>query len=62
MKEVLSKTRKHIILIQDGASYHTTKAMNQFFAQKAHSITVYDLPSYSPDYNPIEKLWKKIME
>jgi len=62
LKEVLSKTRKHIILIQDGASYHTTKAMNQFFAQKAHSITVYDLPSYSPDYNPIEKLWKKIME
>ena len=62
LKEVLSKTRKHIILIQDGASYHTSKAMKQFFAQKAHRITVYDLPSYSPDYNPIEKLWKKIKE
>ena len=24
--------------------------------------TVYQLPSYSPDYNPIEKLWKKIKE
>jgi transposase len=62
LKGVLSKTRKHIILIQDGASYHTSKAMKQFFAQKAHRITVYDLPSYSPDYNPIEKLWKKIKE
>ena len=25
-------------------------------------MTVYRLPSYSPDYNPIEKLWKKIKE
>jgi transposase len=58
LTEVLSITRKHIILIQDGASYHTSKAMKQFFAKKANRITVYDLPSYSPDYNPIEKLWK----
>jgi hypothetical protein len=62
LSEVLSKTRKHIILIQDGARYHTSKAMKKFFAKKANRITVYDLPSYSPDYNPIEKLWKKIKE
>jgi transposase len=62
LTEVLSNTRKHIILIQDGAKYHTSKAMKQFFEKKAHRLTVYDLPSYSPDYNPIEKLWKKIKE
>lgn len=62
LTEVLSKTRKHIILIQDGARYHTSKAMKKFFAKRANRITVYDLPSYSPDYNPIEKLWKKIKE
>jgi transposase len=62
LAEVLSKTRKHIILIQDGAPYHTSKAMRQFFDRKANRITVYKLPSYSPDYNPIEKLWKKIKE
>jgi transposase len=62
LSEVLSKTRKHIILIQDGARYHTSKAMKHFFAKNAHRITVYDLPAYSPDYNPIEKLWKKIKE
>ena len=62
LTDVLSKTRKHIILIQDGARYHTSKAMKQFFAKKANRLTVYDLPSYSPDYNPIEKLWKKIKE
>ncbi len=62
LTEVLARTRKHIILIQDGASYHISKAMKKFFAKKADRITVYDMPSYSPDYNPIEKLWKKIKE
>jgi transposase len=60
LKEVLSKTRKHIVLIQDGARYHTSKAMQAFFSKYSKRITVFQLPSYSPDYNPIEKLWKKI--
>jgi transposase len=62
LKEVLSKTRKHIILIQDGAKYHTSKTMQTFFLKHAKRITVFQLPSYSPDYNPIEKLWKKIKQ
>lgn len=59
---VLSKTRKHIFLIQDGAPYHKGKKMAEFFTQHADRITVYTLPSYSPDFNPIEKLWKKIKQ
>ena len=62
LSEVLAKTRKHIILIQDGARYHTSAAMKQFFAQHEKRLTVSDLPSYSPDYNPIEKLWKKVKQ
>jgi transposase len=62
LKEVLSKTRKHIILIQDGAKYHTSNAMQTFFSKHSKRITVFQLPSYSPDFNPIEKLWKNIKE
>lgn len=62
LKDVLKKTRKHIILIQDGAPYHKSKAMKKFFEKNSSRITVYRLPSYSPDYNPIEMLWKKIKE
>jgi transposase len=62
LKEVLGKTRKHIVLIQDGARYHTSAAMKAFFEAHKHRLTVFDLPSYSPDYNPIEKLWKKVKE
>ncbi len=62
LKEVLRKTRKHIILVHDGAPYHKSKAMQNFFEQYSNRFTVYRLPSYSPDYNPIESLWKKIKE
>jgi len=58
----MQQAKKHIILIQDGARYHTSKAMKEFFARHSNQITVCQLPSYSPDYNPIEKLWKKIKE
>jgi len=60
IKEVLSKTKKHIILIQDGAKYHTSAEMRRFFTERQSRLTVCNLPSYSPDYNPIEKLWKKV--
>jgi transposase len=56
---VLSHTTEHLFLIQDGAKYHTSKATKQFFAQHQDRLTVFQLPSYSPDYNPIEYLWRK---
>jgi len=62
LSEVLQQTNQHLILIQDGARYHTSKAMQAFFEQHQERLTVYQLPSYSPDYNPIEKPWKKIKQ
>ena len=58
--QILSKTKKFIHLIQDGARYHTSQEMKDFFKQHKDRIKCYQLPSYSPDYNPIEILWKKI--
>lgn len=60
--DVLNKTRKHLILVQDGAPYHRGKDMKEFFKKHADKITVFRLPSYSPDYNPIEQLWKKVKQ
>jgi len=59
LEGVLAKTRKHFILIQDGAPYHKGQKMKDFFEKNKHRLTVFRLPSYSPDFNPIEKLWKK---
>lgn len=60
LTEVLDQTTQHLILIQDGARYHTSKAMRAFFAQHAARLSVFQLPAYSPDFNPIEKFWKNV--
>ena len=59
LRTILAHTTEHLFLIHDGARYHTSQATTQFLAQHAERITVHPLPSYSPDYNPIEYLWKK---
>ena len=59
---VLVCSTQHIYLVQDGAKYHTSKAMQLFFEQHAERLTVCQLPSYSPDFNPIEYLWRKVKQ
>src|SRR2546421_348700 len=62
LTRVLAQTTQPIILIQDGAKYHTSAETKAFFAQQTARLQVVQLPTYSPDYNPIEKLWKKIKQ
>ena len=57
---VLARTSEHLYLIQDGARYHTSKNMKVFFEQQRARLTVCPLPAYSPDYNPIEYLWRNL--
>jgi transposase len=59
LEMIMKQTRKHLFLIHDGAKYHTSQATTQFFERHRKRITTHRLPSYSPDYNPIEYLWKK---
>jgi transposase len=60
LQMVLDQTTQHLILVQDGARYHTSAATHAFFAAHQERLTVFQLPTYSPDYNPIEFLWRKI--
>jgi transposase len=60
LMEVLEKTTQPLIVIQDGARYHTAVRTKEFFVQQAGRLSVEQLPSYSPDYNPIEHLWRNI--
>ena len=60
LKHLLSHFSGPVILIQDGARYPTRKATRQFIEEHHSQLIVYPLPSYSPDYNPIEYLWKKV--
>ncbi len=56
----LSVVQGQIILIQDNAPYHTSGSLQDFYEEHTDRLTVYQLPSYSPDLSPIEGLWKNV--
>ena len=60
LEYLLDQIQGPIILIQDGARYHTSKDIQTFLEKHNDRLFVFRLPSYSPDYNPIEYLWKKV--
>jgi len=59
LQMLMEQTTQPLFLIHDGARYHTSAATQAFLAAHRDRITVEPLPSYSPDDNPIEYLWKK---
>ncbi len=59
LQMIMAHTPEHLFLIHDGARYHTSASTKAFLAAHSERITEHPLPSYSPDYNPIEYLWKK---
>ncbi len=58
LQMIMAHTTEHLFLIHDGARYHTSASTQAFLAAHSDRITEYPLPSYSPDYNPIEYLWR----
>jgi transposase len=44
--------RRHVILFIDGAKWHSGEDL-----EVPKNITLYFLPPYSPELNPIERLW-----
>ena len=54
------KSRKTIHLILDGAGYHRAQVVKDKAIES--NILLYYLPPYSPNLNPIERLWKVMNE
>jgi transposase len=52
-------TDKHIIIILDNASIHKSKVVMAFL-KRWEQIHLINLPPYSPEYNPVELMWKWI--
>jgi transposase len=42
----------HVVLVWDGAGYHVAQAL-----RVPANMTVVGLPPYSPELNPVERLW-----
>lgn len=50
--------RQGAILIQDNASYHKDAEVWGWFKANRHWLDVHQLPPYSPEFNPTERLWQ----
>lgn len=59
LEEVLCLIEGFVILIQDNAPYHTSGKVQEFIRAHADRLAVYQLPTYSPELNPIERVWKE---
>jgi transposase len=53
---------KKIHVICDNAGFHTSLAVIQYLWKWEGRIQVHLLPCYSPDYNPIERVWWHLRE
>jgi transposase len=51
-------TDAHLVLVLDNASYHKTPILRAWFAAHADRVTVLWLPTYSPQLNLIERVWR----
>ncbi|OQY57820.1 MAG: hypothetical protein B6245_15050 [Desulfobacteraceae bacterium 4572_88] len=60
LRHILSRCSCPIFLTEDGEPYHRRKDVREFREKMKteERLFAYRLPSYSPDKNPIEKLWK----
>lgn len=57
-QDLLPKLRESSVLIMDNASFHKGKRLEELVSRAGHHIIW--LPKYSPDLNPIEKMWAQV--
>ena len=61
-REVSVVSGRRVIAISDNAQYHRSKLHLAWRDQQAPQFGLDFLPPYSPDLNPIERVWKRILQ
>lgn len=60
LKQILEHHKgRHVVVVMDKAPPHTSKK-TQTFVENQPRLQVFYLPSYSPDWNPDEKVWNHL--
>jgi transposase len=53
-----NKTRNKLVLVVDNSSTHKSRKVIDFLEERKELIELLYLPPYSPDLNPVERVWK----
>jgi len=48
-----------VVLVWDGLNTHTSRAMRELAAARSW-LTVFQLPAYAPELNPVEPVWSNL--
>lgn len=58
LREASRDSQRRVVMICDNASYHHAKAHLPWRQEQEKEFALEFLPPYSPDLNPIERVWK----
>lgn len=58
LHHLLRHTRGKIFLILDNATWHRARDLKEFFIKNQKRLVRIFLPPYSPELNPIERVWR----
>jgi transposase len=58
IRYLLQSTQGKIFLILDNAKWHHAKDLKEFFEANRDRLILIFLPAYSPELNPIERVWR----
>jgi transposase len=60
LKKILRRrpSNRRLVLILDNARYHHATLLQPFLAERRQVLSLSFLPPYSPELNPVERVWK----
>jgi transposase len=59
LRSVSAENARTVIVITDNAKYHHAKLHQPWRQEQAPAFALDYLPPYSPELNPIERVWKR---
>jgi transposase len=61
LKRLCRRYRKrNLLVIWDGAAIHRSQAVKQFLSERTGRVHLERLPAYSPELNPVERVWSQL--
>jgi len=60
LERTSTRTRRCVVVITDNAKYHHAKLHCDWRAERVSRFELDFLPPYSPDLDPIERVWKLV--
>jgi transposase len=58
LRQISCHTGKRVLFLSDNARYHHAKMHADWRRFCSHAFALFFLPPYSPELNPIERVWK----